>query len=100
MHLKELRLVVETRGVCTKGQENAQHRLARRSRDPETILYSLGSIVGQIVNTGVLRGFIDKIQLSTGDKILNWSPEDKEGSGIPECWNGYGFSWGMDMYQE
>ncbi|KAF2171810.1 hypothetical protein M409DRAFT_18043 [Zasmidium cellare ATCC 36951] len=96
MHIKELRVVVEERGIPAREEGNSHYRL--RNQNAETTLYSLGSIVGQIVNTGVWRGFVDKVRLSTGDKVLNWNPAEVEGAGIPEYWNRYGFDWGMELY--
>lgn len=98
MRLKKLHVVVESRGVSEREKEN-MHYMMRMSTDPQTTLYSLGSIVGQIVNTGVLRGFVDHIQLSCGDKVLNWNPAEVEGEGLPEYWNRYGFDWGMELYR-
>ncbi|KAK4502993.1 hypothetical protein PRZ48_006420 [Zasmidium cellare] len=96
MHIEELRLVVEERGVPPREEANT-HFLVRK-RDAETTMISLGSIVGQIVNTGVLRGFVDRVRVSTGEKVLNWNPAEVGEGGIPEYWNRYGFDWGTELY--
>lgn len=100
MHLKELLIFVESRGPEDENNKHSHYTLSDRETDPETTLYALGSIVGQINRTGVLRGFVDNIRASTGDKCLQWTTEDSEGSGIPEYWDRYGFDWGMELYRE
>lgn len=99
MHIKELRITIESRDVPDEEDEQAHYRLSDRDTNPETTLYALGTIVGQIVRTGVLRGFVDRICLFCDDKRLEWYPEDSEGNGIPEYWNRYGFDWGMKLYR-
>lgn len=100
MHITELRVMVESWGATTDNGEDrdADYRLSERHTDPETTLYALGSVVGQIVNTGVLKGFVDRIRMTSSEKVLRWLPGKEEGTGIPEYWNRYGFDWGMDLY--
>ncbi|KAK4623966.1 hypothetical protein CLAFUW4_06209 [Fulvia fulva] len=98
-HLKELRVIVVEREF--RGEdENPSYGLSERDTDPRTTLYALGSIVGQIVRTGVLKGFVDDIHLSCDGEVLNWSPSIEDGEGIPEYWNRYGFDWGMALYEK
>ncbi|CAK4030206.1 Hypothetical predicted protein [Lecanosticta acicola] len=99
LHLKELRITIESRGVPDEEDEHAHYRLSERDTNPKTTLYSLGTIVGQIKRTGVLRGFMDRIVLACDEEQLVWYAEDAEGNGIPEHWNRYGFDWGMELYQ-
>lgn len=93
MHLRELRIKVESRVVFDRGEIES---LADRETNPGTTLYALGSIVGQIVNTGVLRGYVDMISVYSAEKILSWTPREVKGEGkIPDAWAGYGFEWGI-----
>ncbi|EME44950.1 hypothetical protein DOTSEDRAFT_43389 [Dothistroma septosporum NZE10] len=100
MHLKELRVVVVERDFSGEEDDNASYRLSERDTDPRTTLYALGSIVGQIVRTGVLKGFVDDIHLSCDGEMLQWCPNSEDGTGIPEYWNRYGFDWGMELYKK
>ncbi|KAF7194596.1 hypothetical protein HII31_04102 [Pseudocercospora fuligena] len=100
MHIKELRVKVESRDKADRVYDDDHYMtLSDRDTDPHTTLIALGSIVGQIVRTGVLQGFVDRIRVFTADKELSWTPKDVEGEGIPEYWNRYGFDWGMILYQ-
>lgn len=97
MHIEKLRLMTEDRGVPAEEKEKQNYRFARQT-DPVTALYVLGGIVGEVNNTGVLRGFVDAIQLTTADEVLNWYPAKKEVGSIPTDWDRYGFEWGMEPY--
>ena len=97
MHLEELRIRVESREVS---EESEIRSLARHDTSPETTLYALGSFVGQIVNTGVLRGYVDMISVCSAEKTLSWTPREVQGEGkIPDAWAGYGFEWGMTLIE-
>jgi hypothetical protein len=94
MHVRELRIFIESgEGV------DPEAMLAESETNPETTMYALGSIVGQIVRTGILRGHVDKIRITTGDKELSWKLQEFVGAGIPGLWDQYGFVWGMSLYQ-
>ncbi|KAM3416708.1 hypothetical protein BST61_g8299 [Cercospora zeina] len=101
MHLEELRISLESREDATRQYEDDHYMsLSDRETNPETMLYAMGSIVGQIVNTGVLRGYVDMITVSSvdNDKTLSWMPKEVKGDGIPEYWHRYGFEWGEKAF--
>ncbi|USW51943.1 hypothetical protein Slin15195_G052620 [Septoria linicola] len=101
IHLAELKIKVESRDDPKKEYDGDHYMsLSDRETNPETTLYALGSIVGQIVNTGVLRGFVDMISVCSADKTLSWTPREVKGEGIPEYWNRYGFEWGEKAFSE
>jgi hypothetical protein len=96
LHIHELRITVDR----FRSRSDDEEVLSERATDPETTLYSLGGIVGQIVRTGVLKGTVDRIRMrSAGGKTLSWNPETVDGEGVPEYWSRYGFEWGMGLYQ-
>lgn len=100
MHLHELRIKIESRPDGGRTYDDDHFlSLSDRDTDPVTTLYALGSIVGQIVRTGVLKGYVDNIRVYTDLKELNWCPKEVEGTGIPEAWARYGFEWSMVLYQ-
>ncbi|CAK1364698.1 unnamed protein product [Cercospora beticola] len=101
MHLEELRISLESREDVTRQYDDDHYMsLSDRETNPETMLYALGSIVGQIVNTGVLRGYVDMITVCSvdNDKTLSWTPREVKGDGIPEYWHRYGFEWGEKAF--
>jgi hypothetical protein len=88
MHIRELRIVVERREGKGEERSRGEVQVDERETDPETMLYALGSIVGRIVNTGVLKGFVDRIRMrESGGQTLQWDPEGIDGEGIPDYWN-------------